>query len=261
MAQTMKFEDKRVLKLVKIPRFSEICPGEMCYYANKTFYIIYDNKGNAHPNVAEIDGFLSNIRKKKMIKCYLSKDDTLKIVENIFFPNIENRESLAKLVLELSELHDTKNKTIQQVEIEYDKIEKIYENYKTIIFPSPALYKFCYYWVTLCIALDFREIEDKHTEDKRTVIGRSLIVKDAVDVIRSQMKRENFGKSWPRVLERVGNKIVKGITHVPVGPYDKVLRSDKFVNKKGDKISVEPCVKLSIDTESPKDLYEKKEDS
>ncbi len=119
MAQTMNFEDKRVLKLIKLPRFSDICHGEMCYYTNKTFYIIYDNKGNAHPNVAEIDGFLSDLRRKVMIKCYLGKNDSLKIVESILFPNIENRDHVANLVLELSELHDTQNKTIKEVVIEY----------------------------------------------------------------------------------------------------------------------------------------------
>lgn len=249
MAQTMNFEDKRVLKLIKLSRFSEICPGERCYYTNKTFYIIYDNKGNAHPNVAEIDGFFSDLRRKVMIKCYLGKKDSLKIVESILFPNIENREHVANLVLELSELHDTQNKTIQEVVIEYDKIEKIYEKYKDIITPSSELYKFCYYWATLCIALDFREIENKRIGDKRTVIGRSLVVKDVLAVIRSQMKRENFGNSWPEVMKRVKGKIVKSIRYKDVNRYKKKLSSDKFVNKKGDIVSVESHGKLSIEAE------------
>lgn len=246
----MNFEDKRVLKLIKLPRFSEICPGERCYYTNKTFYVIYDNKGNAHPNVAEIDGFFSDLRRKVMIKCYLGKKDSLKIVESILFPNIENREYVANLVLELSELHDTQNKTIQEVVIEYDKIEKIYEKYKDIITPSSSLYKFCYYWAILCICLDFREIENKRIGDKRTVIGRSLVVKDMLAIIRSQMKRENFCESWPQVMERVKGKIVKRITYNPVGKYKKKLSSDRFVNKKGDIVSVEPHGRLSIDTET-----------
>ena len=249
MTQTMNFEDKRVLKQIKIQRLSEICPGERCYYTDKTFYVIYDNSGNAHPNIAEIDGHLSDCLRKVMIKCYLGKNDSLKIVESILFPNIENREHVANLVLELSELHDTQNKKIQEVEIEYDKIEKIYEKYKDIIAPSPVLYKFCYYWATLCIALDFREIENKRIGDKRTVIGRSLIVKDTLAVIRSQMKRENFGNSWPEVMKRAKGKTVKSIRYKDVGKYKKRLNSDKFVNKKGDIISVEPHGKLSIDTE------------
>lgn len=249
MTQTLNFETKRVLKQIKIPRLKEICPDEKCYYSDKTFYIIYDNNGNAHPNVGEIDGNLSNDFRKIMIMCYLGKNDTLKIIENILFPNIENREHVAQLVLELSELHDTQNKTIQEVEIEYDKIDQIYENYKDIIVPHSVLYKFCYYWATLCIALDFREIEDKHIGDKRTVIGRSLIVKYALAVIRSQIKRENFGKSWPDVLERAEGKMIKSIKHIHVNPYEKMLNSDIFVNKKGNKISVESHSRLSIKTE------------
>lgn len=250
MVQTLNFEDKRVLKRIKMPRLKEICPDEKCYYSDGTYYIIFDNAGNAHPNVAEIDGVMSYERHKPMVKCYLRSEDSLKIIENILFPNIDKREIFAQLVLELSELHNTKNKKIGEVEIEYERIEKIYDKYKKLLVNPSDLYIFCYYWITLCIALDYRKIENKKTEDKSTVIGRSLIVKDAVAVIRQQIKREDFGKSWPEVVARVEpGETITSIDYKPVKGYEKRLNANRFVNKKGKKISVEPCVKLTINTD------------
>ena len=175
MVQTINFDEKRVLKLIRIPKLKDICPKEKSYYSNGTFFIIYKNNDKTYPNVGEIDGKFSKLCHKVMIKCYIARRDTLIIIENIIFHNIDKRESIANLVEELSELHNTENKKIEDVKIEYDKIEAIYEKYKNILVPACDLYKFCYYWITLCIALDFRVVDGKET-----VIHRSLIVKDAI---------------------------------------------------------------------------------
>lgn len=245
MVQTISFEENRVKKCVRIPRLKDICPKEKSYYRDGTFYIIYKDDDKTYPNVGEIDEKFSKLYRKVMIKCYIARRDTLIIIENIIFHNIDKRESFANLVEELSELHNTENKKIEDVKIEYDKIEEIYEKYKNILVPVCDLYKFCYYWITLCIALDFRVVDNKET-----VIHRSLIVKDAIAYIREQIKREDYCESWEDVKEKVDpSKMITDIKYIPVKGHEKDLSSDRFINKKGKKIQVEPHGRLKITTE------------
>lgn len=245
MTQTINFEENRVAKRIPIPRLKDICPKEKSYYSDGTFFIIYKDDDRTYPNVGEIDGDISKLYRKVMIKCYIARRDTLNIIDNMLFPNIDKRENFATLVEELSKLHDTENKKIEDVKIEYGKIEELYEKYKDILMPVCDLYKFCYYWTSLCIALDFRV-----SDGKPTVIHRSLIVKDAIALIREQIKREDYGKSWDDVKERVDpTKMITNIKYVPVKGYEKDLKSERFVNKKGDKIPVEPHGRLKITVE------------
>lgn len=245
MVQTINFDEKRVLKLIRIPKLKDICPKEKSYYSNGTFFIIYNNDDKTYPNVGEIDGKFSKLYRKVMIKCYTARIDTLNKIESVMFHNMDKRESFADLVEELSKLHNTKNKKIEDVNIEYDKIEEIYEKYKNILAYHCGLYKFCYYWIALCIALDFRI-----AEGKPTVIHRSLVVKDAIAYLREQIKREDYCKSWEDVKEKVDpSKMITDIEYIPVKGHEKDLSSDRFVNKKGKKIQVEPHGRLKITTE------------
>lgn len=95
MPQPMTFEMHRVLKNIQIPKLKEICPKTKSYYRNGTFYMIYKNNGNTFPSIGEIDGETSDVYKRARIKCYLSKRDTLDIIEEVMFPNIEKRAILA----------------------------------------------------------------------------------------------------------------------------------------------------------------------
>lgn len=245
MVQTIIFDKNRVRKQISIPRLKDICPKEKSFYSDGTFYIIYKNEDKTYPNVGEIDEDFSRLYQKHMIKCYIAREDTLIIIENILFPNIDKKEDFALLTEELSKLHNTKNKKIEEVKIEYDKIEEIYERYKDILVPAHDLYKFCYYWASLCIALDFR-VHD----GSPTVIHRSMIVRDAIAYIRGQISRDEYGKSWDEVRDRVDpTKMITDIKWVPVKPYEKELRSDRFVNKKGEKVPVEAHGRLNITTE------------
>ncbi len=237
MVENLIFDDKRVLKKISIPRLKEICPNDKCYYSDKTFYLIYKNNDKVFPNPSEIERYFSEKRRKIYIKCYIGREDTLVIINKLLCHNIKRRKDFANLVEELSLLHDTKNKRIQDVVIEFDKIEAIYEKYNDILKPNNILYKFCYYWITLCIALDFREIDGKPT-----VIHRSLIVKDGIAYLREQIRREDFGNSWNDVIERVGpTKTVTDINYYPVKEYERI--------SSGKKISVERHGRLSVTTE------------
>lgn len=245
MVQTISFEENRVKKRVPISRLKDICPKEKSHYSDGTFFIIYKDNDKTYPNVGEIDEDFSKLYHKVMIKCYIARRDTLNIIESILFSNIDKRENFATLVEELSKLHNTENKKIEDVKIEYDKIEEIYEKHKNALIPTCDLYKFCYYWISLCIALDFRV-----SEGNPTVIHRSLIVKDAIGLIRGKINREDYGKSWDDVKDSVDpTKMITDIKYVPVKGYEKELKSDRFVNKKGDKISVGPHGRLKITTE------------
>ena len=238
MTQPKIFELRRLLKQIKLPKLGEICPKDRCYYTDGTFYIIYKDDNKTYPSVGEIDGYWSDYYKRTMIKCYLSNRDTLRFVENILFPNIEKRYDFANLVEELSKLHDTKNKKIEEVKIEYDKIEDLYKRYKEILIPSCTLYKFCYYWSGLVISLDFR-----YYNGIPTVIHRSLMVKDTLAYLREQLKREDYGKAWDDVKKRVEpHEMISNIEYVPVRPYDKV-------NKNGETISVPAHGRLNVSKE------------
>jgi hypothetical protein len=199
--------------------------------------MIYRNNGKTFPSIGEIDGETSDVYKSTRIKCYLSKRDTLDIIEEVMFPNIEKRAILADLIEELSKLHDTENKKIEDVEIEYDKIEEIYDQYKEYFSDHCVLYKMCYYVCGLCIALDFRVYDGKPT-----VIKRSLIVKDMLTYLREQMKREKFGDSWGDVLEKIDpSERITDIKNIYVKGHEK--------HKNGKKIKVGPYVRLDIITE------------
>ena len=237
MPKSMTFEPHRMLKNVKIPKLKEICPKTILYYSNGTFYMIYKNNGKTFPSIGEIDGKTSDVYGRTRIKCYLSKRDTLNFLEEIIFANIEKRAVLADLVEELSKLHDTENKKIEDVEIEYDKIEEIYNKYKEHFINHCALYKLCYYICGLCIILDYRIYEGKPT-----VIGRSLMVKDILAYLREQMKREKFGDSWGDVMEKIEpSEYVTSIKPVYVKGHEKTVN--------GKKIQVDSHVRLSITTE------------
>jgi hypothetical protein len=237
MPQVMTLEINRILKSIKIPKLKEICPETKSYYSNGTFYMIYKNNGKTFPSIGEIDGETTEVYRSARIKCYLSKKDTLDAIEEVMFPNIEKRAILADLIEALSKLHNTENKKIEDVEIEYDKIEEIYNQYKEHFSDHCALYKLCYYVCGLCIALDFRTYEGKPT-----VIKRSLIVKDILAYLREQMKREKFGDSWGDVLEKIDpSEYITGIKPIYVKGHEKT--------KNGKKIQVEPHVRLSVTTE------------
>lgn len=237
MPQVMTFEKRRVLKSIKIPKLKEICPKTKSYYRNGTFYMIYKNNGDTFPSIGEIDGVTTEVYKSPRIKCYLSKKDTLDIIEVVMFPNIEKRAILANLIEELSKLHNTENKKIEDVDIEYDKIEEIYNRYKDNFSGHCALYKLCYYICGLCITLDFRIYEGKPT-----VIKRSLIVKDTLAYLREQMKREKFSDSWGDVVEKIDpSEYITDIKPIYVKGHEK------YIN--GKKIKVEPHVRLDIKTE------------
>lgn len=245
MAKTQIFETSRDKKHIQMPKLKDICPKEKSYYRDCTIFLIYKDDDLTYPNVGKIDEELSKVYHKIMIKCYIAKRDTVDIIQNILSSNVDKRESFATLVEELSKLHDTENKKIEDVEIEYHKIEDIYERYKNVLVPACDLYKFCYYWISLCIALDFRV-----SEGRPTFIRRSLIVKDAIDVIRGYITSEEFGKSWDDVKDRIDpTKMITDIKHIPVKGHEKELHSDRFVHKKGEKIPVRPHVKLRITTE------------
>jgi len=245
MAKVVTFNKNRVRKQISIPRLKDICPKDKSYYSDGTYFIIFKNDDKTYPNVGEIDEDFSYSYQKHMIKCYISREDTLVIIENILFRNIDNRESFAALVEELSKLHNTENKKIEDVKIEYNKIEDLYEKHKDVLVPACDLYKFCYYWASLCIALDFRVVDGSPT-----VIHRSMIVRDAIAYIRDQINRDEYGKSWDEVRDRVDpTKMITDIKWVPVKPYEKELRSDKFVNKKGEKVPVEAHGRLIVTTE------------
>lgn len=237
MPQSMTFEPHRVLINIKIPKLKEICPKTKSYYSNGTFYMIYRNNGKTFPSIGEIDGETSDVYKSARIKCYLSKKDTLDIIEEVMFPNIENRSILANLIEELAKLHDTENKEIKDVEIEHDKIEEIYNRYKEYFSDHCAPYKLCYYICGLCITLDFRIYEGKPT-----VIKRSLIIKDILAYLREQMKREKFGDSWGDVVEKIEpSEYITDIKNIYVKGHEK--------HKNGKKIKVDPHVRLDITTE------------
>lgn len=245
MAKTIIFDKNRVRKQISIPRLKDICPKETSYYSDGTFYIIYKNDDKTYPNVGEIDEDFSYLYHKHMIKCYISREDTLSIIENILFRNPDNIESFALLTEELSKLHNTENKVIAEIKIEYDKIEKLYEKYKDVLIYACDLYKFCYYWPSLCIALDFRV-----ADGSPTVIHRSMIVRDAIAYIRGQISRDEFGKSWDAVRDRVDpTKMITDIKWVPVKTYEKELKSDRFINKKGEKVPVEAHGRLKVTTD------------
>lgn len=212
MTKTVCFEESRVFNKVIIPNLKSICPKEKSYYSDGTFFIICKNDDKVFPNVCMIDGHLSELYRKTMIKCYISARDSVTIIESILFPNIEKREIFASMVEELSALHDTEGKKLEDVVIEYDKIEEIYGRYKDHLKPVCNLYIFCYYWPCLCIALDFREIEGKPT-----VIHRSLIVKDALALVRQQIRREDYCDSWDDVKEKAGpSEMITDIKHYTV---------------------------------------------
>jgi hypothetical protein len=237
MPKPMTFDPYRVLINIKIPKLKEICPKTKLCYSNGTFYMIYRNKGKTFPSIGEIDGETSDVYKSARIKCYLSKRDTLDIIEEVMFPNIEKRAMLADLIEELSKLHNTENKKIEDVQIEHDKIEEIYNRYKEHFSDQCTLYKLCYYWCGLCIALDFRIYEGKPT-----VIKRSLIVKDILAYLREQMKREKFGDSWGDVVEKIDpSEYITGIKPIYVKGYEKT--------KNGKKIQVDSHVRLSVTKE------------
>ncbi len=237
MPQPMTFEPHRVLINIQIPKLKEICPKEKLYYRNGTFYMIYKNKGRTFPSIGEIDGETSEVYKSPRIKCYLSTRDTLDIIEEVMFPNIEKRALLADLIEELSKLHNTENKEIKDVKIEHDKIEEIYNKYKEHFSNRCKLYKLCYYWCGLCLALDFRVFEGKPT-----VIKRSLIVKDTLAYLREQIKREKFGDSWSDVVEKIDpSERIIDIKNIYVRGHEK--------HKNGKTIIVEPHVRLDINTE------------
>ena len=237
MPQPMTLDIHRVLVNIKMPKLKEICPKTKLYYSNGTFYMIYKNKGDTFPSIGEIDGKTSDVYKSARIKCYLSKRDTLDIIEEVMFPNIEKRAILADLIEELSKLHNTENKKIEDVEIEYDKIEEIYNRYKEHFSDHCTLYRLCYYWCGLCIALDFRIYEGKPT-----VIKRSLIVKDILAYLREQMKREKFGDSWGDVVEKIDpSEYITDIKPIYVKGHEK--------HKNGKKIKVGPYVRLDVVTE------------
>lgn len=244
MVQTIILETIRIKKQISIPRLKEICPKEKCFYSDGTFYIIYKDDDKTYPNVGEIDEDFCHTYKKYMIKCYISREDTLLIIENILFSNIHKREAFATLVEELSKLHDMKGKIIEDVKIEYDKIEYIYRKYGNMLVHDCDVYKFCYYWISLCIALDFRV-----SKGSPTVIHRAPIVRDAIAYIRGQIKREEYGRDWDEIKERVDpTKMIINVEWSPVKGHERELTSDRFTHKKGEKVPVEAHGRLNITT-------------
>lgn len=252
MVMTSNFDTHRVWKYVEIPKIKEICPKEkLAFKNNNTVYMIYKDDDLTYPSIGEIDFTLSEYYHKPMIKCYIAKTDTADMLENLLSLN-EKREDLEILIVELSKLHIIDHSKIKNLEdyiknlkIDHDKIFEIFERYKNILAPTCAVYKFCYYWVILCIVLDIRTYKGKPT-----VIHRSLVVRDANNFIKGKITKKEYCTSWDDVKDSIDpSKFITDIKYIPVKGYPKLLRSDRFVNKKDQNIQVKPHGRIKIDTE------------
>lgn len=248
MVITQSLEKNRVEKYIQVPKIKEICPKEKLSFSDNTVFMIYKDDDLTYPNVGEIDRELSSIYHKPMIKCYIAKRDTADILENILFPNIKERENLAVFIEELSKLNivdRSKINKIDDINIEHDKIYEIYERYKDILAPACNIYRFCYYWVPLCISLDVRVFKGKPT-----VIHRSLIVRDAAAFIRGQIEKEEYGTSWEDVKNSVDPaEMITDVKYVTVREHERELKSDRFTHKKGEKVPVKRHGKIRVTTE------------
>lgn len=235
MPGTKRFYTNRVIERVKIPRMKEICPKEKVYFRDGTVFMLYKVREDIYPDIVEITDELRDVYKYPMIKCYMSNKDTADIIENLILSNINERENLAELMRELSKLDKVDN----------SKIDEIFEKYKSILVPICGLYRFCYYWVALCVALDIRTFENKPT-----VIHRSLAVRDGIAYARGQITKEEYGKSWPEMRDRVGpTETITDIKCVPIDEYEKELKSDVFTHKKGQTVKVKSHEKIIITKE------------
>lgn len=228
------YDIRRIMGYIRVPKIEQFCPDEYVYFKDsKIFYILYKRNDYTFPDVAKI------IRKKDFYNRpmleYYQGNDTTDSIERFRDNNIGNEEIFAKLIEELS-----------VKDINYNKIEEIFDRYKNTLKPICALFKLCHYWPILCIGLDIRVYKGKPT-----VIHRSLVVRDIVAFIRRQITKEQLYKRWPEILERVGiGTTITDVTYVSVSEHEKELKSDVFVHKKGQTISVRPYGKLIISKES-----------
>ena len=235
MPATKRFHGDRVIRRVEIPRIKEFCPNQKIYLKNNTIFMIYRVLDHAYPDIVEITENFLHIYDDPMIKCYVSNKDTADIIEKLIASNINERENLGEMIKELSLIKDLDNK----------KIDDVYEKYKNILGPACLLYKFCYYWVALCVALDIRIFKGV-----LTVIHRSLAVRDGIAYAKGSISKEEYGKSWEEMRERVGpTETITDMKYVPVEGYVKELTSDVFTHKKGQTIPVKPHGKIVITRE------------
>lgn len=235
MSATRRFYTDRVVQRVQIPRIKEFCSKQKIYFKNNTIFMIYRVLDHVYPDIVEITENFLHIYDDPMIKCYLSNKDTADIIEKLILSNINERENLGEMIKELSIIKDLNN----------SEIDKVFEAYKDKLGPACLLYKFCYYWVALCIALDIRMFKGVPT-----VIHRSLAVRDGIAYAKGSISKEEYGKSWEEMRERVGpTETIKDMKYVPVEGYQKELTSDVFTHKKGQTIPVKPHGKIIITKE------------
>jgi hypothetical protein len=235
MPVTKRFYENRVIERVKIPRMKEICPNEKMYFRDGTVFMLYKVLNDTYPDIVEITEDFRDIYKRPMIKCYVANRDTEAIIDNMILSNVGKRENIAELMRELSKLD----------KIDNSKIDEIFDKYKSILGPVCQLYRFCYYWVALCVSLDIRIFENKPT-----VIHRSLAVRDGIAYARGEMTKEEYGKSWSEIIDRVGpTETITDMKCIHVEGYEKDLTSDVFTHKKGQTVPVRPHERIVITKE------------
>jgi hypothetical protein len=223
------------MERVKIPRIRDICPAKKVYFQDSTVFMLYKVMNDTYPDIVEMTEELRDVYKSPMVKCYVANRDTADIIEKMILSNIDKRENLAELMRELSKIDA----------VDDSNIEKIFERYKSILGPICGLYRFCYYWIALCVALDIRIFENK-----QTVIHRSLAVRDGIAYARGEITKEEYGKSWSEMRDRVGpTETITDMKCVSVDEYEKELNSDVFTHKKGQTIQVKSHEKIIITKE------------
>jgi hypothetical protein len=265
MGSNVKYNEKIIWKFVEAVKIKEACPGKNFGFKNNKMYMIVKNDNYTYPSVGEINpvlggryspvGLNKQYKPKIFIRCHLGSKETADFLEFLKLKNEDNKKELAALVRDLSALNivsldefttnlDNLEEFVRNIKIEYRKIEDIAEKYGKILKPKCEVYRFCYYWVTLCICLDIRIYKGIPT-----FIHRGPTVEDAAQFIKDEISKDRYCTRWEKIKNGIYlNERITDVKYEPVKGHQKLLSSDKFVNKKGQEIEVSPYGRLKVDT-------------
>lgn len=238
MGKRKNYEKGRVIERVTLSKIREICPDEKVYDADNVFYFICRLNDETYPDVAII---IKEFYDRYMFE-HIGRKEIVDMVEKFLKSNNEEREQVAKMVKELCLLPDME---INDIMIRY--IDEIFERYKSLK-PVCDRYKLCYLLPTTCRALDLRRYKGKPT-----IINRTDFVIRIVKYAKGDITKEEALKLdvwYEKILPSIGpTDTVKEISAVPVREHEKLLSSERFTNKKGDKITVDDYIRMQKNIE------------
>jgi len=231
VANMKPFDKRRVMEYIRIPRIKELCPNEQLHFTDKTLYIVYKTNDITYPDVGEM---IMGPYGKMMISIHGGMDMT-NAIEDFLGLDIRKRKDVINIIKDLSMLEG----------IEENGIEKIFEKYRNVLGSICELYKFCYLMV-----ITFHVLETMYYKGKPTCFGKAPTALSINQWLNGKISKEQVFNTWPRILNSIdSSETITSVDCNYIEGYNRELKSDRFVNKKGSKPHTRDHAKLVVNTD------------